>query len=163
MDINRRTLLKAAGTASLLGALPRALRAAGPQTAEKADYTLRIATGLVELGPEHIVSTTLYNGQFPGPLLRLKEGRRVTIDIYNDTDEPELVHPHGLIIPIDADGAAEEGSPRAWHAPHLFCAEAFRISVLSHACGAGKQSKPGHLYRPGRPYLYQAQGQSRRL
>ncbi len=111
MDIDRRTLLKAAGTASLLGALPRALRAARLQTAEKADYTLRIATGLVELAPEHIVSTTLYNGQFPGPLLRLEEGRQVTIDIYNDTDRPELVHPHGLIIPIDADGAAEEGSP----------------------------------------------------
>jgi len=111
MDLDRRTLLKAAGTASLLGALPRALWAAGPRTAEKADYTLRIGTGLVELAPEHIVSTTLYNGQFPGPLLRLKEGRRATIDIYNDTDRPELVHPHGLFIPIDADGAAEEGSP----------------------------------------------------
>ena len=35
-----------------------------------ADVTLRIATGLLELAPDHIVSTTLYNGQFPGPLLR---------------------------------------------------------------------------------------------
>lgn len=33
--------------------------------------------GLVELAPDHIVSTTTYNGQFPGPLLRFTEGKRV--------------------------------------------------------------------------------------
>jgi len=76
-----------------------------------ADVTLRIATGLVELAPDHIVSTTLYNGQFPGPLLRLKEGKPVTVDIFNDTDTPELVHWHGQIIPTDVDGSAEEGTP----------------------------------------------------
>src|SRR5271165_3576635 len=106
--IDRRSLLQHAGLVAAMGAVPRLSRAA---TAEKADYTLRIATGLVELAPDHIVSTTLYDGQFPGPLLRFKEGQRVTIDIYNDTDTPELVHPHGLMIPVDADGAAEEGSP----------------------------------------------------
>jgi hypothetical protein len=41
------------------------------QAAEPAaDYTLRIGTGLVALAPDHIVSTTLYNGQCPGPLPR---------------------------------------------------------------------------------------------
>jgi FtsP/CotA-like multicopper oxidase with cupredoxin domain len=111
MTMDRRTLLIAAGAASLLGVMPRGLWAAGQAAAEKADYTLRIATGLAELAPDHIVSTTLYNGQFPGPLLHFKEGQRVTLDVFNDTDTPELLHPHGLIIPIDADGASEEGSP----------------------------------------------------
>ncbi|HUY34759.1 MAG TPA: multicopper oxidase domain-containing protein [Pirellulales bacterium] len=109
--IDRRTLLKYAGLVPLLGELPRLARAADPVTTEKADYTLRIATGLVELSPGHIVSTTLYNGQFPGPLLRFTEGRRVVVDIHNDTDTPELVHWHGQMIPSDVDGAAEEGSP----------------------------------------------------
>jgi len=77
----------------------------------KADYSLRIAAGLVELSPKHIVSTTLYNDQFPGPLLRFKEGQRVTVDIHNDTDTPELVHWHGQMIPSDVDGASEEGTP----------------------------------------------------
>ena len=77
----------------------------------KGGLTLRIANGLVELSPEHVVSTTLYNGQFPGPLLRLKEGRRVVVDVHNDTDTPELVHWHGLFVPSEVDGAAEEGSP----------------------------------------------------
>lgn len=77
----------------------------------KADYTVRIATGLVELSPEHIVSTTLYNGEFPGPLLRFKEGQRIVVDLINDTDVPELVHWHGQVIPSDVDGASEEGTP----------------------------------------------------
>jgi len=38
---------------------------------------------------------------FRGPLLRFKEGKRVTVDIHNDTDTPELVHWHGLMIPSD--------------------------------------------------------------
>ena len=107
--IDRRSLLKYAGLVPLIGALPREASAAGD--AEKADYTLRIATGLVELSPDHIVSTTLYNGQFPGPLIRLKEGQRVVVDIHNDTDVPELVHWHGQMIGSDVDGASEEGTP----------------------------------------------------
>jgi FtsP/CotA-like multicopper oxidase with cupredoxin domain len=116
MLIDRRTLLKTAGTGCVAVAAPRDLWAAQRQTRELADYTLRIGSGLIELAPEHIVSTALYNGQFPGPLLRFKEGKRVTVDVYNDTDSPELVHWHGLVIPSNVDGAAEEGSP--YVAPH---------------------------------------------
>ena len=75
------------------------------------DYTIRIGTGLVELSPNHIVATTLYNNQFPGPLLRLREGRPVTVEIHNDTDTPEQLHWHGQLVPADVDGAAEEGTP----------------------------------------------------
>ena len=76
-----------------------------------ADYTLRIGRSLIELAPDHIVSTTTYNGQFPGPLLRFKEGQRVIVDVHNDTDIPEQLHWHGQTVPIDVDGAAEEGTP----------------------------------------------------
>ena len=110
--INRRSLLKCATAIPLAAVSDSLAQAAENQTSsEKADYTLRIATGLVELAPDHIVSTTLYNDQFPGPLLRLKEGEPVTVDIFNDTDTPELVHWHGQIIPPGVDGSAEEGTP----------------------------------------------------
>jgi len=78
---------------------------------QKADYTIRIGTGLVEVGPQHIISTTTYNGQFPGPLLRFKEGQRTIVDIYNDTDSPEQLHWHGQFMPVSVDGSAEEGTP----------------------------------------------------
>jgi len=112
VEIDRRFFLKSVGVAPF--ALPRAaLNIRGPsQTAvAKADYTVRIATALVELAPDHIVSTTLYNGQFPGPLLRFKEGVPVTVDVHNDTDVPELLHWHGQTVPSDVDGAVEEGTP----------------------------------------------------
>jgi FtsP/CotA-like multicopper oxidase with cupredoxin domain len=85
-------------------------------TTPAADYTLRIAPGNVELAPGHVASTTLYNGQFPGPLLKFTEGRRVIVDIYNDTNIPEVAHWHGQTIPSDVDGAIEEGTPTI--APH---------------------------------------------
>jgi FtsP/CotA-like multicopper oxidase with cupredoxin domain len=111
--MDRRSFLKYTAMVPLIGttATSYIAGAANEVAATKADYTLRIGTGLVELAPDHIVSTTLYNGQFPGPLLRFKEGRPVVIEIHNDTDAPELVHMHGLIIPSAVDGAAEEGSP----------------------------------------------------
>ncbi|HVJ08527.1 MAG TPA: multicopper oxidase domain-containing protein [Acidisarcina sp.] len=77
----------------------------------KADYTLTIATSPVELAPNRIISVTTYNGQFPGPLLRFKEGQRVTIDLQNETDTPEQLHWHGQFVSTDVDGSAEEGTP----------------------------------------------------
>ena len=65
----------------------------------------------MEIAPKRILSTTTYNGQFPGPLLRFKEGRPVTIEIHNETDTPEQLHWHGQFVPVDVDGAAEEGTP----------------------------------------------------
>ncbi len=76
-----------------------------------ADYTLHISHGLVEVAPNRILSTVTYNDQFPGPLLRLKEGRSVQIDVFNDTDSPEQLHWHGQQVPIEIDGSAEEGTP----------------------------------------------------
>jgi len=63
------------------------------------------------LAPDRIISTTIYNGVFPGPLLRFKEGQQVVVDIHNDTDTPEQLHWHGQTVPVDVDGASEEGTP----------------------------------------------------
>jgi len=90
---------------------PDAPEAPGQPAVSPPDHKIRIATGLVELGPNTTISTKLYNGQFPGPLLRLTEGKRVAIDIYNDTDTPEQLHWHGQFVPAEVDGAAEEGTP----------------------------------------------------
>ena len=76
-----------------------------------ADYTLNIKASPVEIAPKRIISAITYNGQFPGPLLRFKEGREITIEIFNDTDTPEQLHWHGQRVAVDVDGAAEEGTP----------------------------------------------------
>ena len=119
--ISRRKFLVTAGAVAGVSALrPQSFYGASPsllvQSETPADYTLTIATKPLELAPKHIVSVTTYNGQFPGPLLRFKEGQRVTVDVHNETDVPEQLHWHGQAIPSDVDGAAEEGTP--FIAPH---------------------------------------------
>ncbi len=115
---SRRGFLQLAGAAAG-GAVLAPTRAAAAGTpasvaaapAGKPDHIIRIGTGLIELAPDKILSTTTYNGQFPGPLLRMREGKRVVVDIHNDTDRPEQLHWHGQFVPSDVDGAAEEGTP----------------------------------------------------
>lgn len=115
MQTDRRSLLALSVAAPIAaGAAPA--RSWAQVASPAADHRLRMSTGLVELAPDQIVSTTLYNGQFPGPLLRMREGERTSVEVINDTDTPELVHWHGQMIPSAVDGAAEEGTPRI--APH---------------------------------------------
>ena len=82
----------------------------GPHT-PKADITLTITPVTVELTPDLVISTTGYNGTAPGPILRMREGVPRIVDVVNDTDVPEQVHWHGLLIPAEVDGADEEGTP----------------------------------------------------
>ncbi len=84
--------------------------AAGQRPAEP-DFTLRIGPITVEPVKGKVLRTTGYNGSAPGPLLRLPEGKLTTIEVFNDSDTPELVHWHGLHIPSAVDGAMEEGTP----------------------------------------------------
>src|SRR5271166_5965537 len=118
VQIDRRDFLKWGGLAVMVAtggagvAAAACSRAAPPSPPNgKPDYTLRIGTGTVGLAPDQIVSTIVYNGQFPGPLVRFKEGQTTWVDIHNDTDTPEQLHWHGQQIPVEVDGAAEEGTP----------------------------------------------------
>ena len=125
--MNRRDLLKlgplafagqALATAAARDAAAQMVMLPGPNatpttapTADASDITLRIAPVTVELAPDRILSTIGYNGTSPGPILRMKEGKPVTVNVINSTDTPEFVHWHGFLIPSDVDGAEEEGTP----------------------------------------------------
>jgi FtsP/CotA-like multicopper oxidase with cupredoxin domain len=84
-----------------------------------ADYTLKIEPCTLEISPGVTVRTVGYNGQVPGPVLRLKEGKPVTIDVFNATGDADIVHWHGLAIDSFNDGAMEEGSPMIPAGGHL--------------------------------------------
>jgi FtsP/CotA-like multicopper oxidase with cupredoxin domain len=75
------------------------------------DYRIEITEIDWETAPKKKIHTSAYGGQIPGKLLRLTEGKPVTIEIVNRLDHPEIVHWHGQWIPVDVDGAMEEGSP----------------------------------------------------
>ena len=58
----------------------------GLQTAlenPKADVTIRISPVEWEVAPRKKIKTTGYNGSAPGPVLRLREGQPVTVDVFN--------------------------------------------------------------------------------
>ncbi len=115
--ISRRQFLHTAGATSatlLLSARNSLLQASPlPPLTElaPADYTLHIKASPIEIAPKRILSAITYNGQFPGPLLRFKEGSPTIVDVFNDTDTPEQLHWHGQRVSTDVDGAAEEGTP----------------------------------------------------
>jgi FtsP/CotA-like multicopper oxidase with cupredoxin domain len=110
MTNTRREFLRTTGLAAgLLLFSPKNIFAT--EAEPTADYTVRIKAAPIEIAPNEILSTITYNGQFPGPLIRFREGREVTVDIFNETDTPEQLHWHGQIVSTDVDGAAEEGTP----------------------------------------------------
>lgn len=97
--MNRRDFLRCAAAISVTG----------EQT--PADIVLRISETNLEVAPHRFVRTSVYNGQAPGPLLRMTEGKPVTVEVVNDTGRPELLHWHGFHVPSEVDGAHEEGTP----------------------------------------------------
>jgi FtsP/CotA-like multicopper oxidase with cupredoxin domain len=88
--------------------VPRSLR---PTTDSPPDYRIEISEIEWELSPKKKVHTAAYNGQVPGQLIRLQEGKPASIEIVNRLDHAEIVHWHGQWIPPDVDGSMEEGSP----------------------------------------------------
>ncbi len=98
-------------TQSLQGLLPAQTKQAAAGPTGKADHTLRIEPTTLEIGPGVTIKTLTFNGQVPGPLLQLREGVPVTIDVTNTSPDPDITHWHGLAIDSLNDGAMEEGSP----------------------------------------------------
>ncbi len=104
--MTRREFLGRAAGVAACAAVPQM----GPAQ-QRPDYSLTIGPCTLEASPKHLIKTLGYNGTIPGPLLRLREGRPVRIEVVNNTRDPEIVHWHGLKIPSAMDGAMEEGSP----------------------------------------------------
>ena len=108
--MDRRNFLAMLGTSACV----EFARRIGLQTSldnPNADATIRISPVEIEVAHRRVVKTTGYNGSAPGPVLRLREGQAVTVDVFNETKVPELVHWHGLFIPSAVDGSEEEGTP----------------------------------------------------
>ena len=163
--MNRREFLQLAGVSALSGVsilsgcgsvVDRTATSAGStakRVGDAAHFSLRIAPVNVELSPNQSIQTIGYNGSAPGPLLRMKEGQQVTVEVHNDSDVPELVHWHGLYVPSEVDGAMEEGTPMVppggsrqysfiaqpggtrWYHTHAFAGSDLRRSLYSGQFG----------------------------
>ena len=166
--MNRRDFLATASAVAIAPHIEGLARLFPPSRA--ADHTLTIAPLKLELAPGKIVRTVAYNGSVPGPLLRMKQGVPVTVDVVNDSDTDEFVHWHGLHIPSDVDGAMEEGSPAIpahgrrsytftpdpagtrWYHSHQFAGKNFNRSTYTGQFGFLMIDAPGDPARTTRRF-----------
>src|SRR5690606_3813620 len=112
-SIDRRTLLR--GTAALGGTA--ALAAWFPAWAQPVsqglvrplptvsgeDITLTIARQTMMIDGRSSPAIGI-NGTVPAPLIRLREGQMVRLNVVNDLDEDSSIHWHGLLVPPQHDG-----------------------------------------------------------
>ena len=97
----------AAGSAiagfGLVGASSRAAGNAGIPELRGQQFDLDIGYRKVNFtGKER--TATLINGSIPGPVLRWREGDRVTLRVRNNLAHDSSIHWHGLILPAGMDG-----------------------------------------------------------
>ncbi|MBB5279435.1 FtsP/CotA-like multicopper oxidase with cupredoxin domain [Pacificimonas flava] len=67
------------------------------------DIDLTIARGTRRVGRRQ-GSAVAVNGSVPGPLVRLKQGQTVRLNVTNTLDEDSSIHWHGLLVPFQYDG-----------------------------------------------------------
>jgi FtsP/CotA-like multicopper oxidase with cupredoxin domain len=108
--MNRRDFLALMAAPAFAGLAGRVGLPIAPENS-KANIAIHISPVQIEIASGKTIKTTGYNGSAPGPVLRLREGELVTVDVFNETKVPELVHWHGLFVPSEVDGAEEEGTP----------------------------------------------------
>jgi FtsP/CotA-like multicopper oxidase with cupredoxin domain len=73
-------------------------------------FDLRIAPVAKRLG-DATVRMLAYNGSVPGPILKVKEGSEVVVNIENQGDREATVHWHGLRLENRYDGTHETQAP----------------------------------------------------
>lgn len=104
-----------------------------------------------EILPGVSVDGLSYNGQIPGPEIRVTEGDTLRVTLRNELDEPTSVHWHGLHVPNAMDGVTgvtQEGVPPGGTFVYEFVvSHAGTFMYHSHALDAAEQIDAG-LYGP---------------
>jgi CopA family copper-resistance protein len=114
MRMTRRTLLKGIGALGFTTAMTRllpsyvwantpTLNPASPSELNGKTIDLHIAESPFRIGELTGMAKTI-NGTLPGPLIRLQEGQKVTLNVTNRLMEDTSIHWHGLLLPPNMDG-----------------------------------------------------------
>ena len=116
VPVSRRGLLRAAGAASALAALPawaqghslHRMKGGNPIRVGFDEVSGAVIDLAVGHGPRVVQGRKGHgiavNGSVPGPLIRLKEGQNVRLNVTNTLDVDTSIHWHGLLVPFHMDG-----------------------------------------------------------
>ena len=96
-------------TTDVIG-LPKAVPTKVVELADGDRYELRIAPVAKRLS-DATVRMLAYNGSIPGPILRVRQGAHVLVDIENQGDMEGTVHWHGLRLDNRYDGTHQTQAP----------------------------------------------------
>lgn len=80
---------------------PRDLPRAGESIRE---LDLELVLSRHEILPGVVIPAFTYNGQYPGPALRAKEGEWIQVNFTNRTSELHTIHWHGIQLACEMDG-----------------------------------------------------------
>jgi uncharacterized cupredoxin-like copper-binding protein len=67
-------------------------------------FEIQVTNAWWEVSKGKIVQALAYNGQIPGPELRVQPGDRVRIVVQNSSSQPTALHLHGMTLPNEMDG-----------------------------------------------------------
>ena len=101
-------LIGAAGLASAMpawarGAMSGTVARKGSDVLSGEHLTMSVADTLFTTGSRRGAGVAV-NGTIPGPLVRLKEGQDLTVDLVNNSSEGTSIHWLGMLVPFLIDG-----------------------------------------------------------
>jgi FtsP/CotA-like multicopper oxidase with cupredoxin domain len=75
------------------------------------EFKLTVGTIPWNLAPGRVFQAYAFNGQIPGPELRVTEGDLVSVEVVNNLDEETTIHWHGVDVTSSMDGAPQTSLP----------------------------------------------------
>ena len=75
------------------------------------EWTLTAAPTEVQIFDGRMLQVWSYNGQVPGPTLRIRLGQTVRVTLRNELPMPTTIHWHGVRVPNAMDGVPEVTQP----------------------------------------------------
>ncbi len=99
--LSRRGLLGSMAAGAGLLSLPRWAQAGLPSAQEEWELVIERTRRPIAQGRGRVITV---NGQYPGPLVRLREGSEAVLRVRNTLDEWSSIHWHGLLLPPEMDG-----------------------------------------------------------
>ena len=111
-SLTRRNLIRSTAALAAASALPMPAWARGKSLTPARNGFGEVSGAKIDLAiGNHHFSTggrsghaIAVNGTVPGPLIRLREGQNVRLNVTNNLAEDSSIHWHGLLVPFQYDG-----------------------------------------------------------
>jgi FtsP/CotA-like multicopper oxidase with cupredoxin domain len=103
-SLSRRQFIRLAALSGTTAVALPALSSSGAAAGGTREIHLEAREVSWEMAPGKVIKAMAYNGQVPGPEIRIKEGERVRVVLRNALGEPTTVHWHGVDVPNAMDG-----------------------------------------------------------